>query len=128
MSIILLLVELLQMYILRRKYLELQNFVEFSGNLLAFIHYFHPASKWLSVVMAIFIYFKMLITLLVFRQFRKLISLILRCLQDMATFLALVPLMIFTFAVMNYVIHEEYTLEDEEGNEVTQLDRNRQAA
>ena len=67
MSILLILVEVIQMSILKIKYFDLQNFFELVGNLLAFIHYFRHADKTLGVVMALFIYFKMLITLLIFR-------------------------------------------------------------
>ena len=54
--------------------------------------------------MTIMIYFKMLITLYIFKQFRRFISLILNCLTDMITFLSLGPLLIFTFTLLNYMI------------------------
>ena len=58
----------------------------------------------MNVIMTIMIYFKMLITLYIFKQFRRFISLILNCLTDMITFLSLGPLLIFTFTLLNYMI------------------------
>ena len=112
MSIFLLFVELLQIYILGRKYHCLQNYAELCGNLFALIHSTQIVTdlKWLGVVMATLIYSKMLTSLLIFKQFRKLISLIMRCIEDMITFLTLVPLMIFTFTVLNFVIEKEYEM------------------
>ena len=92
------------MSILRLAYINKTNFIELTGNVLAFLHYFHSNNKWLGIIMAIFVFFKLLISLNIFKPFRNLISLILQCMQDITTFLLLVFLMLFTFAVLNYVI------------------------
>ena len=92
------------MYILKLDYFSLMNFIELSGNALAFTHYFYAENKWLEIIMAICIYIKMLFALNVFKKFRSLISLIFKCIEDISYFFFLVILMLVTFAVLNYVI------------------------
>ena len=77
MSIILILMEVVQISVLRQEYFfDYKNYIELLGNILALAQCFDNDNKWLCVVMAILIYTKFLFTLSIFKPYRTNIALI----------------------------------------------------